>query len=147
MTVKTWKGPWTSMTAYAVDAIVDRSGKLYTCIRAHKSTATFDSAEWAVYVPNVLEVQTGTALRHTKTDSEFSTEYPAIISAISIAVASGLYSTTVNLGEIDYYTVKLNLELKGYTVTTNRTGYGITISTLKPVSISWVKYSVPTQFT
>jgi len=147
MTAKTWKSTWTSVTAYAVGDIVDRSGKLYACIRAHKSTTTFDPAEWAVYVPTVVEVQAGTALRHVKTDSEFSTEYPAIISAISIAVASGLYSTTVNLGEIDYYTVKLNLELKGYTVTTNRTGYGVTVSTLKPVTISWIKYSIPTQFT
>jgi hypothetical protein len=146
MTAKTWKSTWASVTAYAVGDIVDRSGKLYTCTRAHKSTATFDPAEWAVYVPTVAEVQAGTALQHVKTDSEFTTEFPSIISAISTAVASGLYSTKVNLSEIDYYTIKLNLELKGYTVTTNRTGYGVTSATLKPVTISWVKYSIPTQF-
>ena len=142
MTVKTWKGSWAINTAYVVDNLVDHLGKFYACIRAHKSTATFDSAEWSVYVPNIVEAQASTSISHTKTDNEFTTAFPVVISAIATAVTAGLYSTTVSLNEFDYYSVKQNLELKGYTITTNRTGYGVTTATLKPVTISWIKYSV-----
>ena len=147
MTVKTWKGIWASNTGYALDDLVDRSGKFYTCIRAHKSTNTFESVEWSVYIPNISEIQASTAKPHIKTDNEFTTEFPAIISAIATAVTAGLYSITVNLNEINYNTVKYNLELKGYTVTTNRAGFGIVNTTLKPVTISWIKYSIPGQTT
>jgi hypothetical protein len=142
MTTKTWKGAWAGMTAYAVDDLVDHLGKFYACIRAHKSATTFNAVEWVVYVPNLVEAQASTSKTHIKTDIEFTTQFPAVISAIATAITAGLYSTTINLNEIDYTTVKYNLELKGYTVATNRTGYGTTSVTIKPVTISWVQYSV-----
>jgi hypothetical protein len=149
MTVKTWKGTWTSVMAYVPDDIVAKDGKFYTCIRKHTSGATFttETADWSIYVPNIAEAQASTSASHIKTDNEFTTAFPSIISAIATAITAGLYSTTISLNEFDYYTVKQNLELKGYTVTTTRTGYGTTTATLKPVTISWVKYSIPTQFT
>lgn len=143
MTVKTWKGAWAINTGYTLDDLVSHSNKFYTCIRAHKSGTVFAPVEWSVYIPNITEVQASTAESHIKTDNEFTTQFPAIISAIAAAVTAGLYSITVSLNESAYNTVKLNLELKGYTVTTNRTGYGILATTVKPVTISWIKYSVP----
>ena len=143
MTVKTWKGAWASNTVYTLDDLVSQSNKFYTCIRAHKSGSAFAPVEWSVYIPNISEVQASTAESHIKTDNEFTTQFPAVISAIAAAVTAGLYSITVSLNESNYNTVKLNLELKGYTVTTNRSGYAVTNTTVKPVTISWIKYSIP----
>jgi hypothetical protein len=63
MTVKTWKGTWTSVTAYVPDDIVAKDGKFYTCIRKHTSGAAFASelADWSVYVPNIAEAQASTS--------------------------------------------------------------------------------------
>jgi hypothetical protein len=147
MTVKLWKGTWDTNTAYKLDDLVDRSGKFYACLRNHNSGSTFTSAEWAVYIPNITEIQASTAKPHIKTDNEFTTQFPTIISAIATAVNAGLYSITVSLNESDYNTVKLNLELKGYTISTNRNGFGTISTTLKPCTISWIKYSVPGMIT
>ena len=47
---KTWKGPWTTGTVYALGNIVIVGGAAYTCTTAHTST-TFaaDAANWATY--------------------------------------------------------------------------------------------------
>ena len=140
MTTKTWRGAWAASTLYSLNDLVNYSGTFYTCLRKHTSGTVFSSVEWLVYIPTLTEIQASTNAVHAKTDSEFTSQFAGVVSAIATAVATGLYSTTVSLNELDYNTVKLTLELKGYRVTSNRTGYGNTTSTVLPCTISWVKY-------